>query len=448
MRYHSIFIVAALLAGCGDGNEPDAQSTAKSKANAARPNATTAKAPGQDDLARSTAALLDAAQTHLQNRNIRSAVEVLNNAIQNNPKFAEAYLRRGEVLAGLGANQEALADLDQAVALAPQNAGYYAARGFFFLTRQIHDRAVTDFTKALEIDPRQAPTYNNRGLAFLSQREHDKAIADFNAAIQLNPKHAGAFNNRGLAHLSTDEKEKALADFSESLRLNPERTNSYENRGILHFKAGEHQKAVADFSEAIGRDRNNPKYYSLRREAYRELGNRKAAAADADKVSWLTKLKKLNYALHQTPKDLSSHVERAEHLAMGGESKFALASYETAIELDPNFAKTYTSRAAYWFGQGEFDKAIADCTKSLEVCRRLMLDPLYKAHSIRGDAYLKKGEFDKAIADYAVAKRFDVTVARAHLLRSKHRRQQGDAPGADRDLQTAIKLDPTLKESP
>ncbi|HEX9882772.1 MAG TPA: tetratricopeptide repeat protein, partial [Desulfobaccales bacterium] len=44
---------------------------------------------------------------------------------------------------------------------------------------------------------------------------------------------------------------------------------------------------------------------------------------------------------------------------------------------------------------GDWDQAIADCTRALE------LNPTYAlAYSSRGSSYLKKGDWDRALADY------------------------------------------------
>lgn len=97
--------------------------------------------------------------------------------------------------------------------------------------------------------------------------------------------------------------------------------------------------------------------------------------------------------------------------AKAGEAAFEEGNYDAAIrlltkaiasgELAPEQLKTaYKFRGNAWINsKGEYDKAIADYTKAIEI------DPRYAfAYNNRGLAWGKKGEYDKAIADYTKAK--------------------------------------------
>ena len=62
---------------------------------------------------------------------------------------------------------------------------------------------------------------------------------------------------------------------------------------------------------------------------------------------------------------------------------------------DSRSAPAYNNRGIAYSEQGEFEKAIADLTKAIE------LDPTdAPAYKNRGDAYWQEGELDKATADY------------------------------------------------
>jgi Flp pilus assembly protein TadD len=76
----------------------------------------------------------------------------------------------------------------------------------------------------------------------------------------------------------------------------------------------------------------------------------------------------------------------------------AIADYSKAIELSPKNAiakLTYYGRGYAWRKKGDYDRAIADYTKAIE------LDPNFTyAYGSRGYAWRKKGGYDRAIADY------------------------------------------------
>jgi tetratricopeptide (TPR) repeat protein len=82
-----------------------------------------------------------------------------------------------------------------------------------------------------------------------------------------------------------------------------------------------------------------------------------------------------------------------------GDYDKAIADYTKAIEINPQYASAYENRGLAWADKGDYDKAIADYTKAIEI------DPKYaKAYYKRGLAWEKKGDLNKAKADYDKAK--------------------------------------------
>ena len=74
----------------------------------------------------------------------------------------------------------------------------------------------------------------------------------------------------------------------------------------------------------------------------------------------------------------------------------------------------YHNRGLAWDNKGEYDKAIADYNQALTI------NPNYAyAYVNRGDAWNEKGEYDKAIADYNEAIRLDPNFASAYCNRGK-----------------------------
>ena len=90
-----------------------------------------------------------------------------------------------------------------------------------------------------------------------------------------------------------------------------------------------------------------------------------------------------------------------EHLNTGnehfeqGQYDEAIVEYTKAIELEPQLAIVYNSRGLAYHMKGELDKAIADFDKAIE------LDPSRaEVYYNRGNVYFERGQFQSAIADY------------------------------------------------
>ena len=383
--------------------------------------------------------LLDKAVNSLQQRQWQPALQTLNEAIKLDPQCGDAYFHRASLLADAGQAAAAVEDFSRAIQLSPNDAKLVHTRGFFLMTQQKVDFAINDFTKAIELNPKYPQAYNNRGLALLSKGNLEQAMSDFEQALSIDPKYAEALINRGFTLYRSGKPKQALTDYNQALKFNPDNVSALNNRGLAYFELKDYERAAADFGQAIARDSYNSKFYLERRECWLKLGRDEEAQTDADKIAWLNKFNQLNQTVSREPKVPAKYVELAEHLLAGGEQKVALASYEAAIRVNKDYGRSYSSRAAYWLSQQDYDKAIADCSRALKA------EPHFEAYSIRGDAHFQKGEFASAIADYKKAKRLDVQVAQAYLSRAKELRTEGQAAEAAKYIKQAYEIEPSLR---
>ena len=115
-----------------------------------------------------------------------------------------------------------------------------------------------------------------------------------------------------------------------------------------------------------------------------------------------------------------SYLERGEALSETRNYVAAIAAYNSAIQLKPDFAEAYNDRGFAYYLSGNAERAIADFTRAIE------LRPNYaKAYNSRGVAYMSNGYgSSKAIADFdrAIALKPDfryayINRANARLLR-------------------------------
>jgi len=140
----------------------------------------------------------------------------------------------------------------------------------------------------------------------------------------------------------------------------------------------------------------------------------------------------------------SSQEQSSDYYARRGESYWRLGEYQKAIadcdkaiQLDPNNSSAYAVRGASYGWLGEYPKAIADCDKAIQ------LDPNYSfAYAVRGDSYRLLGEYRKAIADCDKAIQLDPNYSFAYAARGESYRLLGEYRKAIADCDKAIQLDP------
>ena len=147
------------------------------------------------------------------------AVADYDKAIELNPKFAQAYAKRGSLIA-----QPRPIRVNPALT-APGSVSDHTFRGRRAPTpgSKIGDlmQAVDDFAKAIELNPKYSPAYTARAAFWLTREQYEKAIADTSRSIELNPSDAEAFRIRSEARLALGNRKLAEEDSQRALALGP-----------------------------------------------------------------------------------------------------------------------------------------------------------------------------------------------------------------------------------
>jgi tetratricopeptide (TPR) repeat protein len=120
----------------------------------------------------------------------------------------------------------------------------------------------------------------------------------------------------------------------------------------------------------------------------------------------------------------------------------AIADYDTAIRLNPDFAMAYSGRGNAKKDLGDRKGALADYDTAIR------LDPDFAiAYNNRGAAKRDLGDKQGAIVDYDTAIRLNPDFAMAYSGRGNAKKDLGDRKGALADYDTAIRLNPNFADA-
>ena len=156
--------------------------------------------------------------------------------------------------------------------------------------------------------------YNNRGIAYCSKGDNDHAIADFDKAIQLKPDYAMAYNNRGTAYTI-----KATMTAPSPISIKP-------------FNSSRTMLMPTTIAATLTTKRRlRPRHRRL------TIGHPTQAG--------------LCRGLQQSRESL---------IADKGDYDRAIADFDQAIQLKPDYADAYYNRGIAYHDKGDYDRAIAD----------------------------------------------------------------------------------------
>jgi len=122
-------------------------------------------------------------------------------------------------------------------------------------------------------------------------------------------------------------------------------------------------------------------------------------------------------AVTESLPDAEAYLKRGEASAGAHKYDEAIADYDMAIRLRPDYAEAYNDRGhAYHWKGGNAHQAIADFTRAIE------LRPDYPtAYNNRGVVYLAGGDAARGIADFDRALELNPTFRNAHVNRGNAR---------------------------
>ncbi|MGH7961860.1 MAG: tetratricopeptide repeat protein, partial [Candidatus Binatia bacterium] len=108
----------------------------------------------------------------------------------------------------------------------------------------------------------------------------------------------------------------------------------------------------------------------------------------------------------------SEAYEAGKHLAQTGKLQEAVASFDLAIRLKPDFAQAYSARGNVHNALGQFEQAGKDYNEAIR------LNPRYvEAYYNRGNVYSDAGQYEQALKDYNEAIRLSPRYAEAYYNR-------------------------------
>jgi len=122
-----------------------------------------------------------------------------------------------------------------------------------------------------------------------------------------------------------------------------------------------------------------------------------------------------------------------------GEYDRAIEDCDRAIELDPRNPFAYNSRGAAYYFKKDYDQSIADYAQAIRFNPKF-IDPIHNT----GISYAAKGDYDTAIAMYNKALRIDARDPTALYNRGVAKQHLGDDAGGDADIAAAREIDPNI----
>jgi tetratricopeptide (TPR) repeat protein len=135
---------------------------------------------------------------------------------------AEDFFKEGEAKSKQRDFSAAIEEYSKAIDKDPKFWNAYVKRAFCFGLTDNYEKAVEDYTIVIAAEPEKIYAYQSRGSAHYKLGHYPEALADFNKVLELDPKNQEAYNNRGFVKKAMGNKDEACKDWYTSKKMGNE----------------------------------------------------------------------------------------------------------------------------------------------------------------------------------------------------------------------------------
>lgn len=222
-------------------------------------------------------AQLAAADYFLQNNEMEKALTSLERATESNPKQAEAWAQRIQLLFTLGRYQEVVELSDRANEHAPDNAFIQFFTGASYMFEGKHEQAETWLENATTAPSRRnfrSAIYGTLGDVKQELDKWEETVDAYERALRLDPDNSTALNNYAY-YLSVREEnlEEALKMATKAAESDPQNPSFLDTLGWVYFKMENYEEARNYIQQSINSGDASAEVFEHMGDVHEALGN-------------------------------------------------------------------------------------------------------------------------------------------------------------------------------
>jgi len=138
----------------------------------------------------------------------------------------------------------------------PDYADAYFQKGLIFIKQLKEKEAIAQFTTAIEISPKKE-FLEERGNAYFQIKKYTEALKDYEEALKSNPQNRKLLLKKALSLNELSKYGEALHEFEGILRIEPLNSEALIGKGRAFNGIGKTGDAVSILNELIKREPNN-----------------------------------------------------------------------------------------------------------------------------------------------------------------------------------------------
>jgi tetratricopeptide (TPR) repeat protein len=281
------------------------------------------------------------AMAYKQTGNVPRAIESLKDSVAKDGNFLPGYLALADLYLQKQDGETAISYADEALRRNPRSlAGRIDhANAQLLLGNLAH--ALEEFTLLAASDPKSPVLQERLGYIAMRQKSFAQAEQRFNNALEKQADFLPAMRDLVELYATQKQPEKAIARLQQQLQKAPSQSDFYEMLGNTYVATGQWDAAEQAFRSAINRNKNAYLAHSQLAHLYARDQKFPQALAEAQTLT------------QGMPEVLSGYIILGSIYEQTGAVDQARATYEQAIQRDPNFAPALNNLAWLYCEHGD-----------------------------------------------------------------------------------------------
>jgi tetratricopeptide (TPR) repeat protein/S1-C subfamily serine protease len=281
------------------------------------------------------------------------------------------------------------------------------------------------FDRAIQLNPTFVHlAWYGKGVALGEQGKVQEAISALETSLGKYPTYTPALLSLSIGFRSLEQYEKALTTLNKAIQFAPKNASFYSEKARVLVYLKRYQDALSASSQAI---ELSPRaaFYNNRGATYASLKNYPKAIADYDR------------AIAINPEFAEAYTGRSGTYYFLKNYPKVVADCDKAIAINPKLSDAYINRGLTHYALKAYPKALADYDKAISINSKNAL-----AYNNRGVTYYDLKEYLKALADYDKAIAINPTLVDAYINRGNSHDDLNQHIKAIIDYDKAIAIDP------
>lgn len=368
--------------------------------------------------------------------NIEKSKLYCEKSLMLDPKNTWAIYTRARCKHLEGNYADSLEDCKAVVAIDPKQFAYHMQMAMAYEKMKDFKSTITCCNRVIELEPNKyVDVYACRGSAQLELRNYSIALVDFNKAIDMGAKVPIVFVYRAICKRRLGDFDGAYKDAKAALQLSPD-----------DVKLQQFLKAMQDLKTNFVREVGNGSQTISEHVDPKAIALADSAQAKCEKLDFSGALKDITKAIELSPDTAPFYCTRAALYVVMEKRVLAIADARKAIELNPKFVDAYGVKGIAMAKDGDLDAAYSDFLKIQEiapasVAAKHLTEGLTELMGIRASQKASEKQWKEALEDCKKIMTLSPNDPRPYFLSAECKTELADHIGAANDNQKAQELE-------